>query len=411
MEAGKPPACESAAIAQPAPPGENPRVPNLPPDQRPREAGDAIAPGSVAVHPFRFTGTVAEYFRIWIVNLFLSAVSLGVYSAWAKVRRTRYFYANTWVDGANFDYHAEPLAILKGRAIAVCGFLAFTLVSWGHPRAGAAIGLAFVPALAWLVLRTLQFKAFNSSYRNVRFRFRGSYLDALRVVGPLGLSPLLVLVLPAPDWWAIREGGSGLPAALLQGLASLLVLPYVVGALTRFQVNNTSLGSAPFAREVRGRAYFGAFYAAFAIAIAMGIIAAMFFAMFGAVVVAIGPAVAQLAIPFIQVMAMAVALGFARARIANMLLNATTLGGGVRFTSGIDPVKLAGMYAVNVAAIGATFGLAVPWAVIRTARYRASCLRIEAAGELEALAVGDGGAAPGAAGEQIADFLHLDFSL
>ena len=42
---------------------------------------------SLQTHAFSFTGSGSEYFRIWIVNLFLSIVTLGVYSAWAKVRR------------------------------------------------------------------------------------------------------------------------------------------------------------------------------------------------------------------------------------------------------------------------------------------------------------------------------------
>ncbi|MEG1325563.1 MAG: DUF898 family protein, partial [Janthinobacterium sp.] len=42
-----------------------------------------------------FSATGSEYFRIWIVNLLLSIVTLGIYSAWAKVRRNRYFYSST----------------------------------------------------------------------------------------------------------------------------------------------------------------------------------------------------------------------------------------------------------------------------------------------------------------------------
>ena len=64
--------------------------------------------------PFRFTGTGGEYFRIWIVNVMLSVVTLGIYSAWAKVRRLQYFYRHTRISGASFDYHGNPLAILKG---------------------------------------------------------------------------------------------------------------------------------------------------------------------------------------------------------------------------------------------------------------------------------------------------------
>jgi hypothetical protein len=58
--------------------------------------GTIVSPasGSRIVHP-QFTGSAREYFRIWIVNLFFTLVTLGVYSAWAKVRKKRYLYGNT----------------------------------------------------------------------------------------------------------------------------------------------------------------------------------------------------------------------------------------------------------------------------------------------------------------------------
>ena len=71
---------------------------------------------------FEFTGTAAEYFKIWIVNIVLSIATLGIYSAWAKVRKERYFYGNTWVNGSSFQYTADPIKILKGRIIAFVFF-------------------------------------------------------------------------------------------------------------------------------------------------------------------------------------------------------------------------------------------------------------------------------------------------
>src|SRR3954464_11448441 len=67
--------------------------------------------------PFQFTGRAGEYFRIWIVNVCLSVITLGIYSAWAKVRRKRYFYGNTLLNRAAFDYTGDPKAILKGRLL------------------------------------------------------------------------------------------------------------------------------------------------------------------------------------------------------------------------------------------------------------------------------------------------------
>jgi uncharacterized membrane protein YjgN (DUF898 family) len=55
------------------------------------ESNVVAQPGSAAVS-LKFTGQAGEYFRIWIVNVCLSIVTLGVYSATPKVRRKRYFY-------------------------------------------------------------------------------------------------------------------------------------------------------------------------------------------------------------------------------------------------------------------------------------------------------------------------------
>src|SRR5437867_9989841 len=83
---------------------------------------DALNADERQVQP-EFTGTAAEYFRIWIVNLFFTLATLGIYSAWAKVRKRRYFYGSTRLDGDSFDYFASPKAILTGPSIAVA-FLA-----------------------------------------------------------------------------------------------------------------------------------------------------------------------------------------------------------------------------------------------------------------------------------------------
>ena len=58
--------------------------------------------------PFEFKGTASQYFGIWIVNLLLTIITLGIYTPWAKVRTKRYFYGNTLLDGSPFDYLASP---------------------------------------------------------------------------------------------------------------------------------------------------------------------------------------------------------------------------------------------------------------------------------------------------------------
>lgn len=86
-------------------------------------------PGAQATRIVRpeFTGSAGEYFRIWIVNLFFTLVTLGIYSAWTKVRKKKYFYARTCFDGETFDCFGRPIAILKGRIVAFIVFVTTTL--------------------------------------------------------------------------------------------------------------------------------------------------------------------------------------------------------------------------------------------------------------------------------------------
>ncbi|MBW1865812.1 MAG: DUF898 family protein [Deltaproteobacteria bacterium] len=57
--------------------GETPRIP----------LGEGTAKKENKV-PFEFSGSGSEYFKIWLVNIILSVITIGIYSAWAKVRST-----------------------------------------------------------------------------------------------------------------------------------------------------------------------------------------------------------------------------------------------------------------------------------------------------------------------------------
>src|SRR5690349_21748350 len=119
--------------------------------------------------PFEFRGSGGEYFRIWIVNLLLTIVTLGIYSAWAKVRKMQYFYRNTRLDGAVFDYHGRPWAILKGRLIVLVLAVAYNVSFKFSLVAGLIAALVFAAAMPWLLAQSQRFRLHNSSYRALRF--------------------------------------------------------------------------------------------------------------------------------------------------------------------------------------------------------------------------------------------------
>ena len=102
-------------------------------------------------NPVEFKGKGGEFFGIWIVNVLLTIITFGIYSAWAKVRTKRYFYGNTYVDSDNFEYHAEPMQILKGRLVAVAVLVIWAVANAFFPAASAALLLVFYIALPWLL--------------------------------------------------------------------------------------------------------------------------------------------------------------------------------------------------------------------------------------------------------------------
>jgi len=362
---------------------------------------------------FEFTGKAGEYFGIWIVNLFLTIVTLGIYSAWAKVRKKRYFYNNTWVAGANFEYHGNPVAILKGRLIAFAVFVAYTLAGQFSPKLAAMIALVVMPAVPWLLVRSFAFNALNSSYRHIRFHFFASYGDGLRAMWPLILVPALALLLPQIDPKQPPKEVSAmvLVSAMIPGLALLAMYPLIVARVNRLRINHGRYGAAAF----ENTAATGRFYVIYVIggALALGAIFVIAF-LFG-----IGVAFARgggwenaalAAIPVVYVLAFAFIFAFTRSRVSNLVFNTTRLDGQVSFKSALRARALARIYIVNALAIVLTLGLAIPWAAIRTARYRAECLALECEGGLESF-VAAVAHDVSATGEEMGDMFDVDLSL
>jgi len=147
---------------------------------------------------FSFTGTGPEYFRIWIVNLLLTILTLGIYSAWAKVRRMQYFYRNTRLDESSFDYHGTPIAILKGRLIGLGLFAAYYVSLKFMPMLGLAIGLLIALIMPLLLVASFRFRLYNSSYRGLRFGFVGSLKSAYVTFLALPVATIFTLYLLAP---------------------------------------------------------------------------------------------------------------------------------------------------------------------------------------------------------------------
>jgi uncharacterized membrane protein YjgN (DUF898 family) len=148
--------------------------------------------------PLRFNGNGAEYFGIWIVNLLLTIVTLGIYSAWAKVRRLQYFYRHTELAESSFDFHGSPIRILIGRLIALAMLLAYNVSVRLQSRMIFVVLLALAVVMPWLLRNSFRFRLYNTSWRGTRFHFRGGVGGSYRVFLLNGFLTLITLYMMAP---------------------------------------------------------------------------------------------------------------------------------------------------------------------------------------------------------------------
>ena len=333
-------------------------------DSEPVQPAASAPPRTERTEEFEFRGSAREYFRIWIVNLALSLVTLGIYSAWASVRTRRYFYANTWLSGSPFEYSAQPLPILRGRLIAVLVFGCYILADRISPWLKLAAAGVLAAVLPWLLVRGLAFRARYSSWRGLPFRFepdfKGAYIWYLAIY--LAMIPTIGLIYP---WIKARQ--------------------------QQWLVQHHHYGNSQFDFETDVTDYYIVLFATIGIAILamliMGFAVAALMGVASTHIVNIDPKRHPLSFLItmyaIYLPAYLSIYSYSRSRMLNLLYNGTRLAGG-RLRSTLGFWEMYWIYLSNLAAIIGTVGLAVPWAKVRMVRYRASHIVLETADDLDA---------------------------
>jgi uncharacterized membrane protein YjgN (DUF898 family) len=401
-------------------------------------------------HRFAFSGKGGEYFGIWIVNILLSIITIGIYSAWAKVRRLQYFHRNTQVAGSSFDFHARPIDILKGRLIAFGAYLAFIGLSKLSVTASVVLALLLFAVIPYFAYKSLRFRYRNSSWRQIRFNFRGkvpgaygaffgwplaALFSAYTLVpishhqataytlgnAALGATPaafsariwdfykvyfktvglflLLMLLVAAPIWLAASK--MSIPwKAILQSAAIESPQPYSALAkqptapieteakAAAETANAKDAGEAKEPDEEEEKQDDDA---------AAANIPPYFKAMFPLLIVgfylfaflAIGP--------------------YFSARIGNVIWNGTRLG-PMRFESTLSARRLSFITITNWLGIIFTLGFFKPFAAVRMAKYRAESLCLVAVGPIAVHAQVAAGNV-NARGEEIAEMFDVDIGL
>jgi uncharacterized membrane protein YjgN (DUF898 family) len=301
--------------------------------------------------PLQFTGRGSEYFRIWIIGVALSLFTLGIYSAWAKVRTQQYFYRHTWLDGASFEYLAEPRELLRGRLL-LAGVLAFCFaVQVLYAPASVLVLPALLAVSPWIIVRSVGFRARNSAFRNIRFGLSSRLGVAYATFFKGYLQTLVSFGLAYPDarWrrldhvvQRLRYGSAAIAwrtprsefySTYLRSV--LLILPaFAIISLVRRQ-RFEALSGTPALLATYGCAFLATIYL--------------------------------------------------RTRSENLIYGGVQIGPH-RLRSAQRFWPLLGIYVTNTLAVVVTLGLAIPWAKVRLTRYRVEALTLEVRGGLEVTA-------------------------
>ena len=105
---------------------------------------------------FKFEGKGGEFFSILLVNILLSSITLGIYSAWAYVKVRKYLMDNLTLDGKKFSFEGDGGKLFS--LWLVQGLL--TMITFGIYG-------------AWAMVKIRQYMCENTQYDGKPFEFTG----------------------------------------------------------------------------------------------------------------------------------------------------------------------------------------------------------------------------------------------
>ena len=349
-----------------------------------------------------FTGNGFEYFKIWIVNILLTIITLGIYYPWAKVRNNKYLYANSTLENNNFDYHATGKQLFISYLIALVLFIAYTVLGELYPIIGLFFLIILLIAIPWLIYRSMRFSLKVTSFSNVRFGFDGSLKDSYITFLAY---PILFIILITSLFIALGFFGINNPViiastSILALIIYIFAFAFFTAKKTQYLINSSKFGQGKFKTDIKVSDF------VFIVLKSAGIVilAIIFSAMIGAGLFYLffnDPAIftvftnkntdpllvtailKKLAPFLITTYILVLFFGFAAlayyiTRQREYVFKNTTLDENISFSSTLKFTKLAFIMMTNLLAIILTLGLAIPWAKVRLTRYYLENTHIQA---------------------------------
>lgn len=133
---------------------------------------------SETIHKFSYHGNGTDLALVMIKNLFLTIITLGFYSPWARTNTRRYFWSNTSFKNDRFTYTGTGEELFKGwvklfaiifvASIAV-GIVSFLLPVVLKPAAQFLSYPIYVYVFSLAAYSGLKYRALRTLWRQIRF--------------------------------------------------------------------------------------------------------------------------------------------------------------------------------------------------------------------------------------------------
>lgn len=152
----------------------------------------------------QYAGTGRDLLGIYLKNIVLTLLTLGIYKFWAQVNTRKYHYQHLSVRGGFLDYHATGLERLIGflKGMLLLSILAAPFVWWVFIGSDLPLEYALHMVFPYfalflfllrplIVVGMMAFQLSRSSWNQMRFRFKGK----IRSLYGMYLKDILLIIL------------------------------------------------------------------------------------------------------------------------------------------------------------------------------------------------------------------------
>ena len=208
----------------------------------------------IRAHRLRFTGSGGEYFRVWIVNVLLSIVTLGFYTPFARKRTAQYFYSHSMIAGSALEFTAQQRRMVFGFVLVFALSAAYQLaVRTGQDTAVSLFLLGGAALAPFIWASAMRFRLSNTRWRGLRLVFTANWKEIYKASWPVFALALVWIGVffgidtLAGDYLGDMEGGGRMRSKMDTGtiwtVAGIILLGMFLSVLCiiRMEYNYRSL--------------------------------------------------------------------------------------------------------------------------------------------------------------------------